>query len=601
MKKISERQVRFSIFQKLLVSFTIIIVLPLIITFIFFERTTNQTIFNKLYEDTANSLELVANSVDELRTRMVSVGFILSQDENLKNMLNSEYISQYNIQSDQSKNNLDKLERLDSIKKMLESSQSYLRSRCYITILYRPSVMYLNWKYMGESCEKYIANQFEEMSLGMNNGLKWRGIEENYVESDRNLFPYVLTLTIPIISNINDERIGEIIISVPESVFHDLISNNNAMQKRVMLDENLKILSSSDSDYLGMAFEDIYKKTIPIDKKGYFTTGNKNMEKKFLTYYRIDNLGWIIVDEKMYGLILQEISTARNNLIILNLLCFVTFLSVSSIIAGSIAKPLKFLSNQMIRLDINHSQIRKEYSSKRKDEIGILEESFYEMQGNIRDLICDNLIKEKRKRIAEIQMLQAQVSPHFLFNTLNSIRFATLNNHVNKAADMIFALINLLRMTLTKNEEFITIGQEMDTINNYIKIMQLRHDIDFCIYNNIDQAILQYKIPRFLFQPLVENSIIHGFGNLKAMGIIEINSFIHNHELTIQIKDNGGGMDHSGQKHDDFKSRKFSGIGLSNIDERIKLNYGQEYGLTIESKLNEGTVVELHLPYKFGQ
>ena len=237
----------------------------------------------------------------------------------------------------------------------------------------------------------------------------------------------------------------------------------------------------------------------------------------------------------------------------------------------------------------------------RHDEIGILEDSFNIMRNNIKMLMQDNTDKERKKRDAELKSLQAQISPHFLFNTLNAVRWAALNNNTKKAADMVLALSNLLRMTVVKGDELITVEQELENLKNYSAIFQMRHAIEFELISNMDEEIKKYRIPKLLLQPLVENAIIHGFEGITSGGVIEISGVREEGCILICVKDNGIGMDTEALPEEEDKTRpRFSGIGINNVDERIKLYYGEKFGLRISGRKGEGTTAEIRLPLQEG-
>jgi two-component system, sensor histidine kinase YesM len=249
----------------------------------------------------------------------------------------------------------------------------------------------------------------------------------------------------------------------------------------------------------------------------------------------------------------------------------------------------------MLKTDLDSSYI--EIANTRRDEIGILEGSFNIMRNNIKMLMQDNMDKERKKRDAELKSLQAQISPHFLFNTLNAVRWAAINNNTKKAADMVFALSNLLRMTVVKGNELITVEEEIENLKNYAAIFQMRHSIDFKLTCDLADDIKKYKIPKLLLQPLVENAIIHGFEGISSGGLIEITGNKKEGFVILCVEDNGAGMEiNSTLKEEDLSKFKFSGIGVYNVDERIKLYFGEKYGLNIISSVGEGTVVEVRLP-----
>jgi two-component system sensor histidine kinase YesM len=204
---------------------------------------------------------------------------------------------------------------------------------------------------------------------------------------------------------------------------------------------------------------------------------------------------------------------------------------------------------------------------------------------------------ERKKRDAELKALQAQISPHFLFNTLSTIRWAAINGHNKKAADMVLLLSNLLRQTIVKDDEYITLEEEFSNLRHYAELFQLRQSVEFTFEENLPDELKSYRVPKLLLQPLVENAIIHGFENLANGGVIHVSGEIHSDGVSLRITDNGAGMDTNSLKNKaKAKDFTFSGIGTANVDERIKLNFGKRYGLHIKSSPGCGTTAEILLP-----
>jgi two-component system sensor histidine kinase YesM len=268
---------------------------------------------------------------------------------------------------------------------------------------------------------------------------------------------------------------------------------------------------------------------------------------------------------------------------------------MAGLFARSISEPVKMLADEMIisNLDENGQM------STREDEVGILINSFNVMKTNTRKLIADNKLKEEKKRQAEIESLQAQISPHFLFNTLNSIRWIAISDGSDKAAEMVFSLGQLLRMTIAKEDSLITLQEELDILDNYIRIVQMRHGFNVEITFDVRNSLETMKLPKLLLQPLVENSVIHGFEDMDKKGIIKVCARLLGKHVIITIEDNGKGFqpkDYSNNQS--YKNVKFSGIGLDNVRERIKLHYGEQYGLHIGNKNDKGTIVSIEIPLK---
>ncbi len=244
----------------------------------------------------------------------------------------------------------------------------------------------------------------------------------------------------------------------------------------------------------------------------------------------------------------------------------------------------------------------------RKDELGQLGEGFNQMSGKIRELICDIEREQNEKRRMEIRFLQAQITPHFLYNTLNSIKSLARLNRTEDAAQMTTSLISLLRC-VNNGEELITVLQEVEYVKNYASVMSFRKNHTFRIEEELEEETWDLKIPKFSLQPFVENSIIHGFPRSLCAGdegkqekegfAIWISAWIEKGSLYVRIEDNGKGFarEEIGEKTGE-NGMKFTHVGIANVEERIRLHFGEEYGVKVESEEGRGTVVTLILPGK---
>ena len=227
------------------------------------------------------------------------------------------------------------------------------------------------------------------------------------------------------------------------------------------------------------------------------------------------------------------------------------------------------------------------------DELGFLARTI-DMVNEI-GLLAQRWSDDQRKmRELELQTLQYQINPHFLFNTLNTLKWIATLNHVTPVSHGIDALSSLLQSTLIKKDELIPFDDELRNLKNYCDIQQLRYAGRFEMEYQIEDAAGYWTVPRFILQPLVENSILHGTADEDDFVTITVRATVSENLLTIHISDTGCGFDPSAIK--EKNSERFSGIGLSNVDERMRLHYGNEYGLTIESAPGIGTQCILCIP-----
>ena len=237
---------------------------------------------------------------------------------------------------------------------------------------------------------------------------------------------------------------------------------------------------------------------------------------------------------------------------------------------------------------------------KRNDELYQLGESFNTMVRQIKRLIIERDLKERQRNQAEIEVLQSQINPHFLSNTLNSIRLMAMIAKVDSIKDMTDALIKLVHASFAKQGKFIPIAEEIENLNSYLHIMKVRYGDKFDTYFEIEEGLEQYYVLRLILQPIVENSILHGVSELEKKGLIRIKGYKIEHDVFFEIEDNGVGMTQEQVERlledDKSNTRGFSKIGIKNVDKRIKLNHGKNYGLKIDSIYGQYTRITIKLP-----
>jgi len=237
------------------------------------------------------------------------------------------------------------------------------------------------------------------------------------------------------------------------------------------------------------------------------------------------------------------------------------------------------------------------------NELGILTGQFNEMSMSVKELFIRNEAAQEEKRSLEIETLKWQINPHFINNTLNVIRWMAIMNEEANIAESITSLSDLIDPIFRSQNRMCKLSEEAEYIRNYIKIMNFRYAGGLSCKFDIPQELTNCRILRFTLQPIVENSILHGLHN-KAAGIISISAWDENGNLWIQARDNGTGMPDSRlakvqRALTDNSATKEGGkarVGLPNINRRIKLQFGDSYGVEIQSQLYNGTTVLIKIP-----
>lgn len=237
----------------------------------------------------------------------------------------------------------------------------------------------------------------------------------------------------------------------------------------------------------------------------------------------------------------------------------------------------------------------------REDEIGMLNRGFVNMVKNLDSLFLRIKDEQAQKRKAEIQMLQSQINPHFLYNTLSTIRCMVDMDRKQEAHKMIISLVKLLKNTLRFYDKFITIEEELNTLKAYLYIQLRRYD-NFTFEYDVEPEAIKCKIPRLILQPIVENSITHGFKYMEHGGIINILIRIVGNIVEVKISDNGRGINQKQLQEINLNlnTRSDQSIGINNVHQRIRLLYGNSFGITVDSPPEGGLTTVLRFPYEEG-
>jgi len=278
--------------------------------------------------------------------------------------------------------------------------------------------------------------------------------------------------------------------------------------------------------------------------------------------------------------------------------------AASFLIVRSITKPLRQLTEVTNLISEGNFAVRANINS--TDETAVLAQSINAMNANIEALVLKIKEDERKMHYADLRLLQEQINPHFLYNTLDTIIWLIEGKKMDQAVSMVSSLSDFFRLVLSKGKEFITIQEEEQHIRSYLEIQKVRYG-DIMDYEiTIDKELYPYKILKLTLQPLVENALYHGIKYKRAKGIIRIHGRMENDIIHFSVSDNGVGMaieELERLRKDIERPCKESekGFGLANVNERIRMNYGQEYSMKINSNENQGTHIDIRIPVELFQ
>lgn len=356
-------------------------------------------------------------------------------------------------------------------------------------------------------------------------------------------------------------------------------------------------------DQLELCVDDIEE---GIETKGPY---DNNMEKLQLGIYILTD----DIQNKIQTYVYQEALTfneiqieLRNQgefavklSIILLITIVIAGVLVSRSITRSVAKPIQNLCKATER--VGRGDFSKYAKVEASNEVAILADSFNIMQGEISHLIENIKEEQNQRRVTELQLLQEQINPHFLYNTLDTIIWLAEGGQDEEVVSMVTSLSDFFRSTLGGGRDYVTIGEETRHIESYLEIQKVRYQdiLDYEIH--VDSDIASSMILKLTLQPLVENALYHGIKNKRGKGNIQVLGYQEGEEAVFEVKDDGIGMT-SGELEELKKSIKGEqntsnrGFGLANVDERLRLNYGEQYGLQFQSISGEGTTFKVRIP-----
>ncbi len=322
-----------------------------------------------------------------------------------------------------------------------------------------------------------------------------------------------------------------------------------------------------------------------------------NGEDRMVVVKTVGYTGWKIVSVMPMANFFRDFSRIRAMAVVIIILAIFVMIFANQFVAVRVVQPLKSLEDSLKGIGIyKEPQIYIGGSP----EIQHLGETIRSMVEQLRKLTDDIVKEQEEKRKSELDALQSQINPHFLYNTLDSIMWMVEAEKYEDAISMVQALSRLFRISLSKGKNIITIGEELQHAQNYVDIQKYRYKNKFVSYFDIEEGIEKYKTIKLIIQPLIENAIYYGMEYMDGDGEIHVRAYTKGEDLYIEVEDNGLGMQKEQVESlltDDTRIRsKGSGIGIRNVHQRIQLYFGKKYGLEIKSEPDEGTIVRIHLP-----
>lgn len=446
------------------------------------------------------------------------------------------------------------------------------------------------------------ATDIYQETLASKNGMVWKSVPKgsgNTYLTNRSdkvvLYREMYDLT-------RKKALGYIVIGASEEYFQSLCESirKNDRESVVILDKSGCILSQAGTvnqeleayltsgDFAGQNYR---------ERESHFTFGDYEVIQNQLD----KNASIVCKIVPRYGLQMQILDIAYMPLLLLIGL-LIGLLPLLLIISNIVTRPLRRLSEAIN--EVSGGDFSQQVEVTTHDEVGEVAECFNRMVLAIKELIDENYVITLQEKESELAALQAQINPHFLYNTLDSLYWQATDAGNDEIAESILALSQLFRLVLSQGRREVLVSQEAELVSRYLQIQKMRFSRRLEYEVSIDPAIQRARIPKLILQPFVENAIVHGFENVSTLCRVTVTGTMENGKLHFEIRDTGIGMRQDQidaiweEEPDQYRKQRIGRYAIKNIRERLLRRYGEDFTLEIKSDVGKGTDVILILPFE---
>jgi two-component system sensor histidine kinase YesM len=598
-KKIKNKYQSLSIKNKIFFSNILIIVVSLSMLAYFANIVSSKAIVDKAINNSSRELELIDKNLQTVANNLEEYSRILATDHRLQTQLQGQmdYLSSTSGATDS-------LQSLNIKNTLSEVISNFVRPN---TLIAAASVM----DYKNHLFDIGYADN-TNISRIMNPDLI-RMIKEKQVPVWTNLFAFKynygtiensFAVAKAVIHKDTGKTVGVVVLYLTEkdiaSIYLDLMKYKGG--RFYILNKNGEVISSQDKNELYKKFSDISKITINNESRMNESHINgSGKDKVLITTHNLEKLEWKILSVIPLDEITVENKKINQLIVIIGIMCLLFSFIVSFMLSRTITRPILQIAKTMKEIRLGHLHVRIDNNS--LDEIGLLGEGLNSLMNRIEKLIVENYEEQKTKAEIEFKLLQSQVKPHFLYNTIETVISFIKLNMKEEAITASRYLATFYRISLSKGNDIIIISDEVQLTVSYLEIQKLRYMEYMNFTIDFDEDIMHYSIPKLTMQPLVENAIYHGLKQKSEQGILSIKGYKKERYIMIEIYDDGVGMSADEikkvlklPKNLPTKLTKQTDFGVGSVNNRIKLLYGDEYGLDIESEVGSYTKVMIKLP-----
>lgn len=580
---------RLWIKDKIIAVYIPLIIFPLLVLGIMSSNLFTESLIDKTKRNVMDESNLILSRIDSIIKNAESCANIATTDLN-------RIISGY-----------------PTVRSPLEEYQfrNQIQSQLGIDLIFFPEVdsavfidtqknIYASYSLPGEGDKQVFSRGILEKieSSGSYGGNYWFPMQiRDYLVTDPDM--PVLTLGKLVIDIHSGMPLGTLLLNVKESSFSAVYTKmgQGKLEDYFLLDSRGMIVSTPDMTRLLKPLDDDSLNRLIVSGTSFSRIIRTIRGEELITTISYNKMGWSLVNVVPMEMLTGDIRKNIWMTAFIGVICLLFALVGAGVLSRVIGKPLLQLVKAMRKVKEGDLDVSCEIRT--PDEIGLLSSVFNSMILRIKELLQRVETDQRMKKEYELALIHAQIKPHFLYNTLDLIYVLNDMNRNEEARDTTKALADYYRVALSKGKEIITIGEEMKNALDYLSIQRVRYSDIFDFEINFPGELMNYEIPKLSIQPIVENAIYHGLKTKGSFGHILIEGTREGQYIVIRVKDDGIGMDEEKVKETmGFRSREKKPVsfGIYSVHERIKLYFGEEFGLSILSATGKGTEVRITVP-----
>lgn len=576
-----------NLIQKFLLTYCILILVPLTTLFGYTYTKMSQIIESNILESTKQAFDQSIDFLTYKIYRIFDISNSLAIDENITDILRNDPNS-YLLS-----NQIGDLAYLRLFLSAYENDSDVSNISLYVN----NDFIYSNDNNHIFSMDSLNNSKAINIINSTNSRFVWG--PSNYFNNDNESSDYLsLFKTVKSPDNFSED-IGYLKLNFNKTLIEDIINKINSLPNTisyVINSEGIIICSSENTD--NIEFITDLDKIQNYSNTNNFITTSHNLEKFYIKSSSINKTDWHLVTILPEASVIAEINSQRIYLSLILIVCGGTSITLAFYFVNSINKRLSKVISGMHSVQSGNLEHYIENDS--NDELGELIDSYNYMIGKMSILIEDQYKLGKSVKNAELKALQSQINPHFLYNTLDMINWMSYKKMNKEISVAVNTLAKFYKLSLNKGKDLVSIKDELQHSNLYVNIQNMRYNDRISLRINVDEEVSTYLIPKITLQPILENAINHGIlGKGEGNGIISILGYSSNSDIVLIIADDGIGIKED-KLHlllsNNLSSAKGSGYGLKNINKRIKLLYGENYGLSFQSNYGHGTKVKIKIP-----